>query len=233
MKLETILAILKYAGTVIAGIIAIMGTKNEKSDTTPHNPSGINPPGWKKWTLFFALLSLVVALASQIAEQIIDDQASATLTASLEGLQKQADLNQKNNSEHLDQILFCLTQIKAQSANSTNFISQTIQVFQQFTITLTNSPSPEIRQKANQIIDQIQNWTTNQPSATNPALGTNPMPDTNPTPGTKPTPGINPTPGTNPAPSINPTPGTNSTPMIDTNLTPPPGFRVIGATFQH
>src|SRR6185295_15605469 len=63
------LIILKYAGTAISGAAGIWGTVSETHD----KKTGKLSP-WGKWALGLAIGGFVVALSSQIAEQIRDDR---------------------------------------------------------------------------------------------------------------------------------------------------------------
>lgn len=65
MSLSAILTILKYVGTAIAGIAGIWGTASETRDKTTGRLSA-----WGKWALGLAIAGFIVAIGSQIAEQI-------------------------------------------------------------------------------------------------------------------------------------------------------------------
>ncbi len=71
--MNLLLIILKYAGTAISGIAGIWGTVSETRDKKGRLTK------WGRWALRFAIAGFVVALGSQIAEQIIatDDRTEA------------------------------------------------------------------------------------------------------------------------------------------------------------
>jgi hypothetical protein len=69
MTLSTLLIILKYAGTGISGAAGIWGTVSETRDKKTGELSA-----WGKWALSLAIAGFVVALGSQIAEQIRDER---------------------------------------------------------------------------------------------------------------------------------------------------------------
>ena len=91
MKLITIIfVILQYVGTFITGIIAILGAKTDTSGTVAVVPTGTKPPPkWRKVVLILAILSLMVAIASQVAEQVINARDRSELTGKLDSTSNQ------------------------------------------------------------------------------------------------------------------------------------------------
>src|SRR5215813_14703302 len=87
--MNLLLIILKYVGTTISGIAGIWGTISETRD----KPTG-KLSRWGKWALSLAIAGFVVALGSQIAEQVHSNAEQAEA-------KRRADENEARLKEQL------------------------------------------------------------------------------------------------------------------------------------